>query len=129
MKLLAVALGVLLALVGMLFVAAPFAVLEFGRSILSPGVLYIAAAVRIIFGGVLLWVAPASRAPTVLRILGTVLVVAGVATPFVGVELSRVVFDWMLAQGSLFTRAWASAAIVLGVLIVYVVMTPRKFAA
>jgi hypothetical protein len=128
-KLLAVALGVLLAVVGMLLVAAPFAALEFGRSILSPAVLYIAAAVRIIFGGVLLWVAPASRAPTVLRVLGVMLVVAGVATPFVGVELSRVVFDWMLAQGSLFTRAWASAAIALGVLIVYVVSTPRKFAA
>jgi len=128
-KVFAVALGVLLALAGVLLVAAPSAVLEYGRSILSPSVLDIAAAVRIIFGSVLLWVAPASRAPTVLRILGVVLVVAGVVTPFVGVELSRVVFDWMLAQGPFFTRAWASAAIVLGVLIVYVVIAPRKFAA
>ena len=129
MKLLAVALGVLVALVGMIIVAAPFAVIEFARSILSPSVLYIAAAVRIIFGGVLLWVAPASRTPTALRILGVVLVAAGVATLFVGVELARMVFDWMLAQGSLFTRAWAGAAIVLGVLIVYVVIAPRKFTA
>jgi hypothetical protein len=128
-KLLAMSLGVLLTVVGVLLVAAPSDVLEFGRSILSPSVLYIAAAIRIIFGGVLLWVAPVSRAPTVLRVLGAVFVVAGVATPFVGVKLSRVVFDWMLAQGPLFTRAWASAAIVLGVLIVYAVNTPRKFAA
>jgi hypothetical protein len=127
-KVLAAALGLLLAVAGVLLVAAPTDLLEFGRSILSPSVLYVAAAIRIIFGGVLLWVAPVSRAPTALRVLGAVLVVAGVATPFVGVELSRVVFDWMLAQGSLFTRAWASAAIVLGVLIVYAVIAPRKFA-
>jgi hypothetical protein len=122
-------LGVVLAVVGVLLVVAPSEVLEFGRSMLSPSVLYIAAVVRIIFGGVLLWVASVSRAPTVLRVLGGVLVIAGVATPFVGVELARVVFDWMLAQGSLFTRAWASAVIALGLLIVYAVITPRNFAA
>jgi hypothetical protein len=128
-KLLAVVFGLLLGAAGVLLVIAPADVLEFGRSILSPVVLYIAAAVRILFGVVLLWVAPASRAATVLRVLGVFLVIAGVATPFVGVELARLVFDWMLAQGPLFTRAWASAAVVIGVIIIYAVIAPRKFVA
>jgi hypothetical protein len=128
-KFLAIALGSLLALAGVLLVATPSAVLEFGRSILSPSVLYIAAVVRIIFGAVLLWVAPVSRAPKTLRVLGAVLIIAGAVTPFVGVERSRVVFDWMQAQGPLFTRTWASVAAVLGILIVYAIIAPRKFAA
>lgn len=129
MKLVAVALGFIFAAIGTTIIAAPSASLEFGRSILSPNVLYIAAAVRVFAGAALVWVAPVSRAPKTLRILGVLIVLAGVATPFVGVERSRTMLDWSLAQGPLFTRAWAGVAVVLGLFIVYAITTPRRSAA
>jgi hypothetical protein len=129
MKLLASALGLLITVIGLALVAAPALVLEFGRSLLTPGILYIAAAVRVLFGAVLLWVAPASRAPIPLRGLGALLVVAGVLIPFVGVERSGAVLDWMLAQGPWFTGIWAGAAAVLGAFIAYAVISPRKASA
>jgi len=128
MKLVATTFAVLIAVMGLLLVAAPSAVLEFGRSILAPAVIYAAAAVRIIFGVTLVMVAPISRAPKTLRVLGAMLVIAGIITPMVGVERSRDVFVWMLAQGTLFTRAWAAMAVGLGVFIAYAIITSRRSA-
>src|SRR5258706_5661114 len=109
-----------------MLVAAPVVVLEFGRSLLSPNILYAAAAVRVLFGAVLLWVAPASHAPKSLRALGALLVIAGVLTPLVGVERSGALLDWLVAQGPWFTRAWAGAAVVLCAFFAYAVILPRQ---
>jgi hypothetical protein len=116
-----VILGCLLTAVALVLIVSPSPVLEFGRSILSPGVLYIAALFRVLFGVALLLVASGSRAPPFLRILGTVLIIAGLATPLVGVNDSRAVFDWMLAEGPEFNRSCAATAAVLGAFIVYVI--------
>jgi uncharacterized membrane protein len=126
MKLIAATLGLLVAVMGLILVVAPSTVLEFGRSILDPMVIYAAAAVRVIFGAILVIVAPTSRAPKTLRVLGAILVIAGILTPVVGVDRSRDVFDWMLAQGSLFTRAWAAAAAGFGFFIAYANITSPK---
>jgi uncharacterized membrane protein len=128
-KLLAMAIGLIIASVGVFGVAVPSAVLEFGRSLQTPSALYIVAAVRIIFGALLLWVAPESRAPKTLRVLGVLIVIVGVLTPFIGVERSRAMLDWWSTQGPLFTRAWMGVAVVFGLFIVYAVTTPRRSAA
>jgi len=128
-KLFAMAIGFIIAGIGVFGVAAPSVFLEFGRSLQTPNVLYIIAAVRIIFGAVLLWVAPVSRTPKTLRVLGVLIVTAGVLTPFIGAERSHAMLDWWSTQGSLFTRAWAGVAVVFGLFIVYAVTTPRRSAA
>jgi hypothetical protein len=96
--------------------------------LISQNVLYLAAAVRIFFGAVLWWVASGSRAPNTLRILGVVIVIAGVVTPFVGVDRSLTILDWMIAQGPWFTRAWAGVALALGLFIVYAITARRRSA-
>ena len=128
-KLLAMAMGLIIAGIGVFGVATPSALLELGRSLQTPSALYIVAAVRIIFGGLLLWVAPLSRAPKTLRVLGVLIIIVGVLTPFIGVERSRAMLDWWSTQGPLFTRAWMGAVVVFGLFIVYVVTTPRRSAA
>ena len=128
-KLLAMAMGFIIAGIGVFGVAAPSAFLEFGRSLQTPNVLYIIAAVRVIFGAVLLWVAPVSRTPKILRVLGVLIVIAGVLTPFIGVERPRAMLDWWSTQGPLFTRAWMGVALVFGLFIVYAITTPRRSAA
>ena len=127
-KLIAMALGLIIAAFGILGIAAPSVLLEFGRSLQTTNALNIVAAVRVMFGAVLLWVAPGSRTPRILRVLGVLIIVAGLFTPFFGVERSRTMLDWWSTQGPLFTRAWAIVAVVFGLFIVYTVTSPRRSA-
>jgi len=124
-KLLAVVLGFMVATIGAVGVATPSVLLDLGDSLITQTVLYIAAGARAFFGAVLLWVAPASRAPKTLRVIGALLILAAVLTPFFGVERSREMLDWLLNQGPMFTRAWAGVAVALGLFIVYANTNPR----
>ena len=125
MRLVAVMLGFIVATIGAVGVVTPSVLVDLGDSLLNPTVLYIAAGARVFFGAVLLWVAPASRTPKTLRIIGVLLVLAGVLTPFFGIEGSREMLDWLLTRGLMFTRAWAGVAVGLGLFIVYATASPR----
>ena len=118
-NLLAMALGFVVAAIGILGVAAPSVLLEFGRSMQSAGALYVVAAVRVGFGAILCWAAPNSRTPRTLRILGIFIIIAGLGTPFFGVAWTRALFDWWSTHGSFFTRAWPLAAVGFGLFIAY----------
>jgi hypothetical protein len=122
-------LGFVVATIGAVGVVAPDVLLALGESLLTSTVLYIAAAVRVILGATLLWVAPASRAPKTLRVIGALLVFAGVLTLSIDIEHSRAMLDWLLDQGPVFMRALGGAAVVLGLFIVHALTGPRRFAA
>jgi hypothetical protein len=114
-NLLAMALGFVVAAVGVLSLAAPSILLEFGRTLQSPTVLYVVAAVRIGFGVILLLAAANSRTPRTLIILGILVVIAGMITPFLG--RTGAAIDWW-STGS-FARVWPLAAVGLGLFIAY----------
>ena len=128
-KLLAMILGLAIAGVGTLGVVAPSVLLEFGRSLQTTNALYVVAAVRVVFGAVLLWAAQGSRMPTLFRVVGALIIIAGAFTPFFGIERSRAMFDWWSSQGALFTRACAIVAIAFGLFVAYAVTSPRRSAA
>jgi uncharacterized membrane protein len=128
-KHLVMVMGFIIAGIGVVGIAAPSVLIQFGRSLLTPNGIYIIVAVRVIFGAALLWVAPGSRTPKTLRALGVLILIAGVLTPFIGVERSRALLDWWLTQGPLFTRAWAGLAVVFGLFIIYSITAPRRSAA
>ena len=117
-NLLAMGLGFIVAAIGVLALAAPSVLLELGRTLQSPTVLYAIAAVRVGFGIVLVWVASNSRTPRTLRVLGIFIIIAGLVTPFFGIERTRAMFDWWSTQGS-FARAWPFAAIGFGLFLAY----------
>ena len=127
-KVLTMTLGLVVAAIGVLGVAAPSVLLEFGRSLQTTNALYIVAVVRVVFGAILLWVAPVSRTPKILRVLGAFIIIAGVITPFFGPERYHDMFDWWSTQGPLFTRAWAIVAVIFGLFVVYAVTSPRRAA-
>ena len=57
---------------------------------------------RVAFGVVLIWVAPVSRAPRTLKVVGVLIVIAGIATAATGltaIERARALIEWWLAQG------------------------------
>ena len=120
----AMALGFVIAAIGVLGIAAPSAVFELGRSLQSASALCVLAALRVALGTILVWAAPDSRTPRTLRIFGVLIIVAGVATPFFGVERSRAMFDWWSTQGSFFMHAWPVTAVLFGLFVAYAAL-PR----
>jgi hypothetical protein len=128
MRLLAVLIGLIIAALGVLGMAAPTVLLDTTEFALTQVGLYVAAALRVGFGIVLIAAAPVSRLPRTVRILGVLFVVAGVITAFVGVERTRAIVDWWTVQGPISMRAWAAIAVVLGVFIIYA-FTARRLAA
>src|SRR2546425_552653 len=107
-------------------IAAPHGLLEVVRSMLTARGLYLVAAVRVVFGVILVLVAPSSRAPRVLRLLGFIILVAGLTTPFFGVDRARAVLDWWSARGPALMRLWAGLAVALGAFVVYAVAPRRR---
>jgi hypothetical protein len=125
--LVALLVGLFIVAMGMFGIAAPHGLLAAVRSILTLRGLYLVAAVRIVFGVILVLVAPSSRAPRVLRLLGFIMLVAGLTTPFFGVDRARAMLDWWSAGGPAFMRLWAGFAVALGAFVVYAV-APRRAA-
>ena len=126
MRLPALVIGVLVLLVGAIGVAAPDVFLSVGRSVITPGGLYAIAALRIALGLVFLLAAPASRAPRTLRVLGVLVIIAGLTTPWFGVARSLAVLDWWASVGPSLRRLEAGVAVALGGLLVYVFRPPTQ---
>lgn len=122
MAFVALVLSLLVALLGALGVVAPERLLDVVRRFQTPAGLYAAAAIRLVLGLALLLAAPASRAPEAVRILGVFIVVAGVITPFFGIERFRRLLEWWSALGPGLVRAWAVFALVFGLLLAYTVL-------
>jgi hypothetical protein len=114
MRWIAAALALAIAALGALGVVWPSVLLEVGRAFLSLPGLYAAAALRIVMGAALFLAAPASRAPAVLRVLGAVIFVVGLATPLIPLESARDLVQWWLGRGSGLARLWAGFALALG---------------
>jgi hypothetical protein len=123
------AIGLIIGAIGIVGVVVPSLLLEFGRSLLTPTALYIVAALRIGIGVVLVRIAPVSRTPKGLRVLGILIIIAGLLTPFFGVERSRAILDWWSSQGPSFMRVCAGVAVAFGLFIVYAVTSLRRTAA
>ena len=115
--------SLLVVALGALGLASPSQVVRVARYFQTPPGLYFAAAVRVAMGVALFFAAPASRSPEVLRILGVVIIVAGVITPFFGLARFRRLFDWWSAKGPAFIRAQAAFALVLGLLLAYALVS------
>lgn len=129
MKAVALVFGVFVAAVGLVGVVAPDALLRIGEYLATPGWIYISSALRVAFGLVLIRVAPVSRAPTALRVLGVITLIAGLITPFVGVDRAHAILEWSRAEGHAIVRFWAALAVIFGGFITYAVAGERRVVA
>jgi hypothetical protein len=118
------AVGFCIAAFGVLGLWSPATLLELGKALQTTGGLWLLGFVRIACGGILIWAAPNSRTPRILVGLGILIILGGLATPFVGVEKTRAMFDWWTTQGSSLARTWPFIAIGLGAFIAWVVTSP-----
>ena len=112
--------------VGVTGVFMPDTLISVGRYVVTPNGLYAVAALRLGIGLVLMLVARVSRTPKTLRTLGAVVFVAGLATPFFGVDRARAVFDWEATQGTALIRIGAVLAVLMGGFIAFAVAVGRR---
>jgi len=83
------------------------------------------AVLRSAIGIVLIMVAPRSRAPKTLQVIGALLLLAGMVTPLFGVARSKAVLDWEAAQGPTLVRGWAIVAVALSGALAFVMKPVR----
>jgi hypothetical protein len=117
--------GLAIAGLGVIAVVTPAVLLDFAESLLTENGLYIVAAVRVALGALLFLGARRARFPRTLRVIGLVIIVAGLLTPLFGVARSAALLEWFTGQGTALTRAAAVCAMAFGVFLVYAV-SPRR---
>lgn len=121
MTTLAAVLGLFMVTLGLLAMASPALMLRFAGRFQTQAGLWAAMVIRLVMGVVLILAAPDSRVPQALRILGAIVFVSGVITPFIGVERVKRIIAWWTARPVIFQRGWASIALAFGAFIVWAV--------
>jgi hypothetical protein len=126
MRLLGLGIGALVILVSALSIAAPDLRLSLERAVMTPAGLYAIAVLRVAIGLVFVLAAPASRAPRTLRVLGVIVIIAGLSTPWFGVTRAQTVLHWLASAKPWWMRLDAVAGMALGGFLVYVLRTPAR---
>ena len=93
----------------------------------TPVGLYAAAAVRVAMGLVVILAAPASRAPKVLRVLGALMCMQGLAATLFGPDRARAILEWEAMQGTAILRVGAAVALATGGLLAFAVTGLRPY--
>jgi uncharacterized protein YjeT (DUF2065 family) len=83
-KVLGLLLAILMMALGLAAVITPDRLLPFARFTTTPNGIYVAAAIRFLIGLILILAAGSSRFPTVLRVLGALVICAAIATIAMG---------------------------------------------
>ena len=118
MTTLAMVIGVALVLLGVLVAVSPERLLTLTDWESRRG-LYIAAAMRVVTGLVLILAAPASRFPTGFRIIGAVALLAGLVLTLIPSDRWAAFIRWWTNEHRNLYRASAAVAILLGAFIAY----------
>jgi len=126
MRLLGLVIGALVILASAISFAVPDQRLSLERSLMTPTGLFAISTLRIAIGLVFVFAAPASRAPRTLRVLGLVVVIAGLSAPWFGVDRARAVVNWLASAGPFLMRLDAVVGMALGGFLVYVFRTPTQ---
>ena len=126
MRLLWLVIGAFVILASAISFAAPDLRLSLERSVMTPAGLYAIAALRIAIGLGFVLAAPASRAPWTLRVLGLIVIIAGLSTPLFGVARARAVVNWLASAGPSLMRLDAVVGMALGGFLVYVFRAPTQ---
>ncbi len=131
MKTLVFVAALLIMAIGAVGIVVPSALVWIAQYTLTPTAFYLIGAARFGLGLVLVSVASTSRAPRTLRILGYLVMIAGMATVLVGLvamERARALIEWWLQQGSGLIRLAGLFVVALGGFVAYACAPPRRAA-
>ena len=123
--------GLCISAVGAVGILAPSDIVWLAQHFVTSGAFYVIATVRIAFGLILISVAPASRAPKALRILGYVILILGITTALTGlvaIGQAQGTIEWWLQQGSGLVRLTSVLLLALGGFVAYACAPARRAA-
>jgi hypothetical protein len=128
-KVLAFVFGLCILTVGAVGILAPSGLFWIAQHFVTSGAFYVIATVRVAFGLILISVASASRAPKSLRVLGYVILIAGITTALTGllaIGRARASIEWWLQQGSGVVRLTGVLVLALGGFVAYACAPGRR---
>jgi len=123
---LALGIGVLLIIQGLLGILSPDVFVSVVRLFQSLPMIYVAAALRIAIGIVLFCAVTGSRFPMFLRIFGVLILIGGSITPFVGVQFAHTILTLWSSRGPWLVRLFALASLARGLMTSYAVFPKRQ---
>ncbi|HEX4630246.1 MAG TPA: hypothetical protein VH188_04710 [Chthoniobacterales bacterium] len=112
--LLIAALMVLLGLTGVLWPEGLMPLLTY--SFTGTGI-YAAAAIRVVLGALLFIAARATRTPKTVRVIGLIILLAGIATALIPVERAQMMKDWWIERGPDTLRIVACLPLLAGIIV------------
>ena len=113
------AVGVFMVLFGVGVGVLPGVLRDFVQSVQTPKVLYGAVAARIVIGAVFIFASSTCSWPLAIGTIGVVILVAGFAGLFIGMQRIEALVAWFLKFSDNVLRAWAVIAMIFGGFIVY----------
>ena len=131
MKDLAFVVALLILGVGAVGILVPSGLIWIAQHSVTSGAFYVIAMVRIAFGIVLISVASVSRAPKTVRVLGYLILIAGITTALTGwvaIERARAIIEWWLQHGSGVVRLTGVLVLALGGFVAYACAPTRRAA-
>ncbi len=131
MKTLAFVIGLLIGAVGVVGIIAPSGLVWIAEHSVTSGAFYVIATVRVAFGLILISVASVSRAPKTLRVMGCLILIAGITTALMGlvaIERAHTIIEWWLRQGSDVIRLTGIPVLALGGFVAYACAPARRAA-
>src|SRR5437764_8418261 len=117
MKAIALFIALLMVLVGLMGVLWPEGLMQLATYSFSRTGLYVLAAGRIVLGGLLFFAAPATRTPKTIRVIGLIILIAGIATALISPERAELMKVWWLARGPEMLRIAACLPLAVGLFI------------
>jgi len=106
--------GIVIALLGLIGASRPRVLRMLVRSFRSAAMLYLAAAIRVALGIVLLIAAPGCRFTIGVYVLGVITLFSGLILPVLGKARFLALVDWWLGLSDGTIRAWVFLAILYG---------------
>jgi len=128
---LAFVVALLILAVGAVGILVPSGLVWIAQHSVTSGAFYVIATVRIAFGLVLISVASVSRAPKTVRVLGYLILIAGITTALTGwvaIERARAIIEWWLQHGSGVVRLTGVLVLALGGFVAYACAPTRRAA-
>ena len=107
----------LMILLGLTAVLWPTGLIDFAKWSFTPKGLYVAAAVRIILGLLLIVAASAAGTPKTVCVIGAIICAAGIATAFLNVDTAQRLASWWLENGEDRLRITACVPLAVGILL------------
>ena len=122
MKTLAFSIALVIMVIGIFGGLVPSGFVWIAQHVVTSDAFYIIAAVRVAFGLVMISAALRSRAPKTLRVLGWVILLAGIITALMGLfamDAARSMVEWMLQRGLVVRRLMGVLVLAVGGFIAY----------